>query len=41
MNLKKEAEIMKAVDGWVVGKNPFNSKVFMPRSVDSFDTSLK
>ena len=40
-NLKKEAEIMKNVDGWEVGKSQFYSKKFMPRSVDSFDTTLK
>jgi len=41
INLKKEAEIMKNVDGWVVGQSPFSTKVFMPRAVDVFDTSMK
>jgi hypothetical protein len=40
-NLKKEAEIMKNVDGWEVVKSQFYSMKFMPRSVDSFDTTLK
>lgn len=41
-NLKKEAEVMKGVDGWVVGKNPYsNGKRFMPRAVDNFDPTLK
>mmetsp|Transcript_27905 Transcript_27905/g.34440 ORF Transcript_27905/g.34440 Transcript_27905/m.34440 type:complete len:134 (+) Transcript_27905:61-462(+) len=39
--LKKEAEIMKNVEGWKVGKNPYNSGKWMPRSIDPFDTSAK
>lgn len=41
INLKKEAEIMKNVEGWKVGENPYHSKKFMPRAVDPFDTSNK
>lgn len=41
LNLKKEAEIMKHVDGWQVGKSPYNSNRFMPRAVDNFDTQCK
>ena len=41
INLKKEAEIMKNVEGWKVGANPYFSGVFMPRAVDPFDTSNK
>ena len=41
INLKKEAEIMKNVEGWKVGQNPYYSGVFMPRTVDPFDTSNK
>ena len=41
INLKKEAEIMKNVEGWKVGRSPYFSGVFMPRAVDPFDTSNK
>lgn len=33
----KEAEIMKDVPGWEVGKSPFNSKKWMPRRVHQFE----
>jgi len=39
--LKKEAEIMKDVDGWVVGKSPYWTQKFMPRAVNQFDRTLK
>ena len=39
-NLKKEAEIMKNVPGWKVGKNPYNSGKWMPRSVNDFKQSI-
>lgn len=32
--LKREAEIMKDVPGWKVGRSPYWSKRFMPRTVD-------
>ncbi len=41
VNLKKEAEIMKNVEGWKVGQSPYYSNKFMPRAVDPFDTSNK
>lgn len=41
INLKKEAEIMKNVEGWKVGRSPYFSGVFMPRAIDPFDTSNK
>lgn len=39
--LKQEAEIMKNVEGWQVGQSAYNSKKFMPRFVDNFDTFTK
>ncbi len=41
INLKKEAEIMKDVEGWVVGQNPYNSKKWYPRTVDPLNTQRK
>ena len=41
INLKKEAEIMKDVEGWKVGASPYFKKVFMPRAVNVFDRSQK
>lgn len=41
INLKKEAEIMKNVEGWKVGASPYFTGKFMPRAVDPFDTSCK
>eukprot|EP00559_Dactyliosolen_fragilissimus_P009310 CAMPEP_0184855554 /NCGR_PEP_ID=MMETSP0580-20130426/764_1 /TAXON_ID=1118495 /ORGANISM="Dactyliosolen fragilissimus" /LENGTH=134 /DNA_ID=CAMNT_0027350095 /DNA_START=56 /DNA_END=460 /DNA_ORIENTATION=+ len=41
VNLKKEAEIMKGVNGWEVGASPYNSKKFMPRAVNPLDRGLK
>lgn len=38
--LKREAEIMKDVPGWEVGKNHYNSKKWFPRAVDDFKQSL-
>mmetsp|Transcript_2632 Transcript_2632/g.2885 ORF Transcript_2632/g.2885 Transcript_2632/m.2885 type:complete len:134 (+) Transcript_2632:55-456(+) len=39
--LKKEAEIMKDVEGWVVGRSPYWTQKFMPRAVNPFDRSNK
>lgn len=39
--LRKEAEIMKNNPDWEVGKNPYNTGVFMPRAVSDFARSLK
>mmetsp|Transcript_10928 Transcript_10928/g.21635 ORF Transcript_10928/g.21635 Transcript_10928/m.21635 type:complete len:143 (-) Transcript_10928:237-665(-) len=36
--LAREAEIMKDVVGWEVGKSPYFSKVWMPRAVHDFST---
>lgn len=41
INLKKEAEIMKNVDGWKVGMTSYFTGKFMPRAVDPFNTSNK
>jgi len=41
INLKKETEIMKDVDGWIVGRSPYWTQKFMPRAVDPFDRSNK
>jgi hypothetical protein len=41
INLRKEAEIMKNHPDWEVGKNPYNTGVFMPRAVADFARSLK
>lgn len=41
INLKKEAEIMKDVDGWTVGRSPYWTAKFMPRAVNPFDRSNK
>lgn len=41
INLKKEAEIMKDVPGWTVGKNPYQSGKWMPRAVNPLDRSIK
>jgi uncharacterized membrane protein affecting hemolysin expression len=40
-NLKKEAEVMKDVSGWEVGKNPYNSGVWMPRHVYDLSRDIK
>jgi len=40
-NLKKEAEVMKDVPGWQVGKSPYNSGVWMPRAVQELRRDLK
>jgi len=39
--LKKEADTMKDVDGWVVGRSPYWTQKFMPRAVNPFDRSNK
>ena len=39
-NLKKEAEIMKDVPGWQVGKNPYNNGKWMPRAVNDYKQSM-
>ena len=36
--LQKEAEIMKDVEGWEVGKSTYNSGKWFPRTVNPFDT---
>lgn len=36
-NLKKEAEIMKNVAGWQVGKSPYWSQKWMPRKVNQME----
>ena len=41
INLKKEAEIMKNVDGWTGNKSPYFSGKFMPRACDPLDTFTK
>ena len=41
INLKKEAEIMKDVEGWKIGRSPYIFGAFMPRACDVFDTSNK
>eukprot|EP00567_Pseudictyota_dubia_P009005 CAMPEP_0197460070 /NCGR_PEP_ID=MMETSP1175-20131217/53176_1 /TAXON_ID=1003142 /ORGANISM="Triceratium dubium, Strain CCMP147" /LENGTH=133 /DNA_ID=CAMNT_0042995097 /DNA_START=97 /DNA_END=498 /DNA_ORIENTATION=+ len=41
INLKKEAEVMKGVPGWEVGKNPYFSGKWMPRAVSHMDRSIK
>ena len=33
-NLKREAEIMKDVNGWNVGESWYFSRKFMPRAID-------
>mmetsp|Transcript_3408 Transcript_3408/g.7663 ORF Transcript_3408/g.7663 Transcript_3408/m.7663 type:complete len:134 (-) Transcript_3408:349-750(-) len=39
--LKREAELMKDEPGWEVGKSPFYSKKWRPRSINAFDKMLK
>mmetsp|Transcript_3072 Transcript_3072/g.2966 ORF Transcript_3072/g.2966 Transcript_3072/m.2966 type:complete len:134 (-) Transcript_3072:91-492(-) len=39
--LKKEADVMKHVPGWTVGKNPYQSGKFMPRMVNPLDRGIK
>jgi len=41
INLRKEAEIMKDVEGWKVGMSPYYSQKFMPRAVNVFDRGQK
>ena len=38
--LQKEAEVMKDVPGWQVGKNPYNSGKWAPRAVSDFKQSM-
>lgn len=39
--LAKEAEIMKNVPGWEVGKNPYNNGKWMPRAIYDFSREMK
>jgi len=41
INLKKEAEVMKSIPNWEVGKNPYASGKWMPRAINKFDRSIK
>jgi len=41
INLKREAEVMKGVSGWEVGKNPYFSGKWMPRAVNQMDRNIK
>jgi len=38
---EKEAEIMKNVDGWIVGKSPYYQKIWMPRAINPMDPMNK
>jgi len=39
--LEKEKEIMKNVEGWKVGQNPYNSGKWMPRFIADFSRNAK
>eukprot|EP00591_Stephanopyxis_turris_P010588 CAMPEP_0195528806 /NCGR_PEP_ID=MMETSP0794_2-20130614/31123_1 /TAXON_ID=515487 /ORGANISM="Stephanopyxis turris, Strain CCMP 815" /LENGTH=133 /DNA_ID=CAMNT_0040659997 /DNA_START=72 /DNA_END=473 /DNA_ORIENTATION=+ len=40
-NLKMEAKVMAGVEGWEVGKNPYNSGKWMPRATEELGRNQK
>mmetsp|Transcript_18398 Transcript_18398/g.25313 ORF Transcript_18398/g.25313 Transcript_18398/m.25313 type:complete len:134 (-) Transcript_18398:174-575(-) len=41
VNIRKEAEIMKHIPGWVAGRSPYHSVKWMPRRIAPFDRNCK